>query len=317
MLFLNLSIYFQKRSAQSIGSGESQRCLELPSNIPDYPKDDTIQAALQESSVNKRSTESQTDQAKTINNSTQTEVDQCELLKQILEKVTSLEKQVLDMKQQLSKQHTSAIDTPALVSSALQSLNDPYDFEASEVPFTPTTPTTRTSIEGTPSISRHLTASTPTTRLFPSPRCQPKTVMNELGFWKLIPSEVLNNDNHTITETARSKLPSDMIPELPTSKFEELKAGCLNQRPLFAKNLVHNYITLGELYNRNVNGRNSTGHPKEKINPVKIQYVREQTFKVFPCLPSESKTAWSEICICSLKSAGSLIWDQLWIIFET
>ena len=114
-----------KRSAQSIDSGEAQRCHDLPADIPDYSIDETVEAAIQDSSENKRTSETQTDQKKTKNNSTQTDVDQCELLKQILDKVTNLEMQVKDLKEQLAK--PSAHDKTALVSSALHSLNDPYD----------------------------------------------------------------------------------------------------------------------------------------------------------------------------------------------
>ena len=47
-----------------------------------------------------------------------------------------------------------------------------------------------------------------------------------------------------------------------------------NQRAQFAKYLVNNMVTLGELFNRNVNGRNSTGQQKkERIDPTKMEYV--------------------------------------------
>ena len=63
-----------KRPAQSIDSGEAQRCHDLPADIPDYSIYEIEEAAIQDSSENKRTSETQTDQKKTINNSTQTKM---------------------------------------------------------------------------------------------------------------------------------------------------------------------------------------------------------------------------------------------------
>ena len=175
------------------------------------------------------------------------------------------------MQTQLSQARPTLQVTADLVSSALSTLqDDPFDFEASEItvlqPLSVTTPT-----------SRHAYPSTPTSRpMVSTPRRQQRENVCELGCWKLLPSEILSNDPNRMLETAKSKLPTDQIPhEVSTVKVEELKANCLNQRAQFAKNLVHHSITVGELYNRNVNGRNSTGVSKQKINPTKINYVKE------------------------------------------
>ena len=77
-----------------------------------------------------------------------------------------------------------------------------------------------------------------------------------------------------------------------------------NQRAQFAKYLVNSMVTLGGLFNRNVNGRNSTGQQKkERIDPTKIEYVREQTFRVFPYLVSEKKAAWTD-CVRAIDKAN-------------
>lgn len=99
----------------------------------------------------------------------------------------------------------------------------------------------------------------------------------------------------------------------------------MNQRSQFAKQLVNHMKMNGELYNKNVNGRNSSGQQrKERINPMKIEYIRGQTFRFIPCLPSETKTAWSE-CVKVIDKANiylfsvlqkNLTFEPLWITFN-
>lgn len=301
--------YFQqKKGAQDLGSGSAQRQKTLPDNIPDYAIDGELEAILQDASNNKRTTTTQTD-VETITNSTQTETpyeSHDDLLRLILNKVTELETKMTAMQTQLSQARPTSQVTADLVSSALSTLqDDPFDFEASETtvlqPLSVTTPT-----------SRHAYPSTPTSRpMVSTPRRQPRVNVCELGFWKLLPSEILSNDPNSVLETAKSKLPTDQIPhEVSTVKVEELKANCLNQRAQFAKNLVHHSITVGELYNRNVNGRNSTGVSKQKINPTKMNYVKEVTYKVFPCLPSEVKSSWSE-CVKVIDKSNVYLFNVI------
>ena len=86
-------------------------------------------------------------------------------------------------------------------------------------------------------------------------RRQLRVNVSELGFLKLLPSEILYNNPNSVLETAKSKLPKDQMPhEVSTVKVEELKANCLNQWAQFAKNIVHYSITVGELYDKNLNG---------------------------------------------------------------
>ena len=195
--------------------------------------------------------------------------------------------------------------TSDIVSNALSSLNnDPYDFNSSEASGV-------LSLAATPPTSRQLFSTQANRQLSFNPRRQPRVAVDELGVWKLLPCEVLNTDPYSVPDTARSKQPTDSAPaELSTGKIEELKAGCLNQRALFAKSVVNSTMPIEELYNRNVNGRNSTGNPKERINPVKMAYVKELTFKVFPCLPSEQKASWSD-CVKVIDKSNLYLFNTV------
>ena len=59
-----------------------------------------------------------------------------------------------------------------------------------------------------------------------------------------------------------------------------------------------------------MNGRNGTGVSKQKINPTKMNYVKEVTYKVFPCLPSEVKSSWSE-CVKVIDKSNVYLFNVI------
>ena len=69
-------------------------------------------------------------------------------------------------------------------------------------------------------------------------------------------------------------------------------------------------IAVGELYNRNVNGRNSTGIRKQNINPAKISYVKDSTYKVFSYLLTNTKSSWSD-CVKIIDKSNEYLFNVI------
>lgn len=90
--------------------------------------DDQLAAVLQDASENKRTTTAQTDIVLLVNNYTQTDGESdSEMLRLIIDTVVELEKKVTEI-QLAQATHSATTSTSAVVSTALSSLNDPYDF---------------------------------------------------------------------------------------------------------------------------------------------------------------------------------------------
>ena len=205
----------KKKAAETIDFGTGQRTSHVPTDLPWYQIDEEIEEVLTDARQNKRTTGAQTDNV-TVIKSTQTDEDlQTELLWTILNKIENLEKSInrndeksinrIDsLEKTVSELKTSLLSTrPAetshtssVVTTALNALNDPYDFGASEVFFS--TPT--------------MNGPNPQPA-FSTPRRRPMDKVHELGFWKLLPCEVLSTDTATILEQARSISPSELFPQ--------------------------------------------------------------------------------------------------------
>ena len=86
-------------------------------------------------------------------------------------------------------------------------------------------------------------------------------------------------------------------PQLTCEIIDKVKANSENQRHQFAKNLVYSFFTLREHYNKIVNGKVSLGPRKERMNMNKMDTVKCEAFKCFPCIASEqNKMGW--MCTC-------------------
>ncbi|XP_069105831.1 uncharacterized protein [Argopecten irradians] len=163
---------------------------------------------------------------------------------------------------------------------------------------------------GSSASSEVFTFSTPP-RSHPRTPTMPKerTIMTEMVFWYLTPTDVLGRDTITIAEAASKCLPV-YITTFDDVDIDEIKTNSLNQRNLSAKNLVNSIFQLGELYNRNVNGRVSHGMSKDKLNADKIKFVRDSVFKLLSCLPSDEKRWWSE-CVKSIDKSTVYLFGVL------
>ena len=155
--------------------------VPLPVPPATYDTDSNIQEiiSLLEKNVCVRHT--QTLMTEKVNNSTQTEPDcRMELFEVILKKIEELETKfdITGMEQRLS----TRIDSLEGKLNTSEPERDIFTF-CDDIPTTP--------IRKTP-LSR------PTTPMTPKLKCE----INDIGFWKLTPSEILGTDTETVKELA-------------------------------------------------------------------------------------------------------------------
>ena len=73
---------------------------------------------------------------------------------------------------------------------------------------------------------------------------------------------------------------------------------------------MHSFLMLDELFNKNINGRVSNNISKPKINPNKINSIKIEVFKYFPCLASEEKKCWAD-CVEAMDKANLYVFSVI------
>ena len=134
--------------------------------------------------------------------------------------------------------------------------------------------------------------------------------MADLGFWNLTPRDVLGKDEGAIIEEAKKRY-MFFRAQQTTQLIGEMKNNSLNQRTYFAKNLVNCYFTLRELYNRHVNGRViHGGQRKDRLDIEKMDLIKTEVFRYFPCVGSETGKLWSE-CVRAIDKGNIYLFSVI------
>lgn len=164
----------------------------------------------------------------------------------------------------------------------------------------------------TPSSSRRLVYNSSAIHpISPSTPPPPTAVtdVDELGFWKLTPAEILGTDVQTVmTLASKRSLTHKVI--MTDDLISTVKADSNNQRTCFAKNLVNASFTLDKLYNHNVHGRVYHGALKQRMDVEMMNDIRQHVFTFFPCLPSEEKKLWAE-CVRAIDKGNVYLWSMI------
>ncbi|XP_060579936.1 uncharacterized protein LOC132736747 [Ruditapes philippinarum] len=271
-----------KPACETVTSGSADEG-PVTTHVPDatYDIDPSITEIVSLSEKNVCVRHTQTSVTEMVNNTTQTEPDcRQELFEMLLKKIEDLEKKIdiAGMEQRLN----ARIDSLEDKLNPNEPVSDVFTF-CDEAPVTP---------------RRNTHVSRPSTPLSTKSKCE----ITDIGFWKLTPAEVIGRDSESVKECA-SKRSVLYNPTFDGSLIESVKCESLNQRTLFAKNLMHSALMIDELFNKNINGKVTNDTNKAKINPAKITKIRTEVFKYFPCLASEEKKCWSE-CVKTMDKAN-------------
>jgi len=132
-----------------------------------------------------------------------------------------------------------------------------------------------------------------------------KTKIDDVGFWKLTPSQVLGKDARDVVQASEIAEVTERVVLLP-EMVQKAKYESLNSVGHFVRSLVNSSCQLEELYSKNVCGRSG----KQQIPTYKTEAIRVEVHKNFPVHPSEERKQWAE-CIKIIDKHNLYMWNVI------